>query len=73
MNSRTLLAGFAVLLLLLGGLAWWLLRANDGGAWDVHPPRPYAGWALPQRTSADMARFGWAPRQRTGAKKRRAR
>ena len=40
------------------GLAWWLLRANDGGAWDVHPPRPYAGWALPQRTSADMARFG---------------
>ena len=40
------------------GLAWWLLRANDGGAWDVHPPRPYGGWALPQRTSADMARFG---------------
>jgi len=40
------------------GLAWWLLRADDGGAWDVHPPRPYAGWALPQRTSADMARFG---------------
>lgn len=40
------------------GLAWWLLRENDGGAWRVHPPRPYAGWALPQRTSADMARFG---------------
>ena len=24
----------------------------------VHPPRHYAGWFLPQRTSADMARFG---------------
>jgi cell wall-associated NlpC family hydrolase len=40
------------------GLAWWALRANDGGAWRVRPPRPYAGWPLPQRTSADMARFG---------------
>lgn len=40
------------------GLTWWALRANDGGAWKVHPPRPYAGWSLPQRTSADMARFG---------------
>jgi hypothetical protein len=37
------------------GFSWWVLRANDGGAWDVAPPRPYAGWALPQRTSADMA------------------
>lgn len=40
------------------GLTWWALRANDGGAWKVHPPRPYAGWALAQRTSADMARYG---------------
>ncbi len=40
------------------GLVWWAMRANDGGAWKVHPPRPYAGWRLPQRTSADMARFG---------------
>ncbi len=40
------------------GWAWWALRANDGGAWAVAPPRPYAGWKLPQRSSADMARFG---------------
>jgi cell wall-associated NlpC family hydrolase len=40
------------------GLAWWALRANDGRAWSVAPPRPYAGWKLPQRSSADMARFG---------------
>lgn len=40
------------------GLVWWALRANDGGAWEVHPPRPYAGWALPQRSSAEMARHG---------------
>lgn len=40
------------------GLVWWALRANDGAAWKVHPPRPYAGWSLPQRTSADMARSG---------------
>lgn len=40
------------------GLVWWLLRRNDGGAWTVHPPRPYAGWELGQRTSADMARYG---------------
>jgi cell wall-associated NlpC family hydrolase len=37
------------------GLAWWLLRRDDGGAWNVNPPRPYLGWSLPQRTSADMA------------------
>jgi hypothetical protein len=36
------------------GFAWWLLREDDG-AWNVSPPRPYAGWSLPQRTSADMA------------------
>ena len=40
------------------GLSWWNLRANDGGAWKIAPPRPYGGWALPQRTSADMARIG---------------
>jgi cell wall-associated NlpC family hydrolase len=40
------------------GLAWWDLRADDGGAWDISPPRPYEGWPLPQRTSADMAHFG---------------
>jgi cell wall-associated NlpC family hydrolase len=37
------------------GLTWWLLRADDGGYWNVNPPRPYLGWSLPQRTSADMA------------------
>ncbi|HEX6845260.1 MAG TPA: NlpC/P60 family protein [Actinomycetota bacterium] len=36
------------------GLTWWILKANDG-AWTVAPPRPYAGWTLAQRTSADMA------------------
>jgi hypothetical protein len=39
------------------GLTWWLLRENDGGAWKVAPPRPYRGWTLAQRTSADMARM----------------
>jgi len=38
------------------GLTWWLLRHNDVG-WKVAPPRPYAGWSLPQRTSAEMARM----------------
>ena len=37
------------------GLTWWLLRADDGGAWNISPPRPYHGWSLPQRTSTDMA------------------
>ena len=31
------------------------MRRNDGGAWQVAPPRPYAGWALLERTSATMA------------------
>ncbi len=39
------------------GISWWILRANDGGSWDIAPPRPYAGWSLPQRTSAEMARL----------------
>jgi cell wall-associated NlpC family hydrolase len=37
------------------GLSWWLLRRDDGGSWNISPPRPYNGWSLPQRTSADMA------------------
>lgn len=40
------------------GFIWWLLRASDGGSWNVSPPRPYVGWDLPQRTSADMASIG---------------
>ncbi len=40
------------------GITWWAMRADDGAAWNVAPPRPYEGWALPQRTSADMARIG---------------
>jgi cell wall-associated NlpC family hydrolase len=40
------------------GFSWWNLRANDGGAWSIAPPRPYGGWALPQRGSADMADVG---------------
>jgi cell wall-associated NlpC family hydrolase len=39
------------------GFTWWLLRHNDHYAWKVAPPRPYAGWSLPQRTSADMAKM----------------
>jgi cell wall-associated NlpC family hydrolase len=38
------------------GLTWWLLRANDGGAWNVAPPRPYAGWNIAQRSATDMAK-----------------
>ena len=37
------------------GLTWWLIRANDTYSWKVSPPRPYAGWSLPERTSASMA------------------
>jgi cell wall-associated NlpC family hydrolase len=40
------------------GFTWWLLRASDGAYWTVSPPRPYLGWDLPQRTSADMATVG---------------
>lgn len=39
------------------GILWWLLRADDGVYWDISPPRPYQGWPLPQRTSAEMARM----------------
>src|SRR5438093_8437262 len=31
---------------------------HAGGWWDNPPPRPYAGWSLPQRTSHDMATVG---------------
>jgi cell wall-associated NlpC family hydrolase len=40
------------------GFTWWLLRASDDAYWHVSPPRPYLGWDLPQRTSADMATVG---------------
>lgn len=40
------------------GFTWWLLRASDSGYWNVSPPRPYIGWTLPQRSSADMATVG---------------
>jgi hypothetical protein len=39
------------------GLAWWVLR-RQGAGWDNTPPRPYAGWDLPQRSSAQMAAIG---------------
>ena len=39
------------------GLTWWLVKAAGAG-WDNTPPRPYEGWALPQRTSAQMASVG---------------
>jgi cell wall-associated NlpC family hydrolase len=38
------------------GLTWWLMRKNDEAYWHVAPPRPYAGWTLPQRVSTYMAR-----------------
>jgi NlpC/P60 family len=43
------------------GLTWWLVRADDGGSWNISPPRPYRGWSLPERTSASMA--AGAPRR----------
>lgn len=39
------------------GLAWWIMRAASSG-WDNIPPRDYGGWALPQRSSAEMAKDG---------------
>ena len=39
------------------GLTWWILK-HAGGGWDNRPPRHYAGWDLPQRTSALMATVG---------------
>jgi cell wall-associated NlpC family hydrolase len=37
------------------GFTWWVMRRNDSYAWKVAPPRPYAGWSLPERSSAMMA------------------
>jgi NlpC/P60 family len=39
------------------GVTWWVMKESVPG-WDNTPPRPYAGWALPQRTSATMASVG---------------
>jgi hypothetical protein len=39
------------------GLTWWIMK-KTGNGWDNQPPRPYAGWSLGQRTSADMATVG---------------
>lgn len=39
------------------GISWWALRADDDVYWDISPPRPYRGWSLPQRTSAEMSRM----------------
>ena len=38
------------------GFSWWILRADEG-SWNITPPRPYPGWTLRQRTSAEMARM----------------
>jgi cell wall-associated NlpC family hydrolase len=38
------------------GISWWALR-RDQDAWEISPPRPYEGWSLPQRTSAEMSRM----------------
>jgi cell wall-associated NlpC family hydrolase len=37
------------------GFAWWVLRA-PGEGWDNSSLRPYLGWALPERSSREMAR-----------------
>jgi hypothetical protein len=39
------------------GVTWWVMKESVPG-WDNTPPRPYAGWSLPQRTSATMAAVG---------------
>lgn len=39
------------------GITWWALRRDDGGSWEISPPRPHEGWPLPQRSSAEMARM----------------
>lgn len=39
------------------GMLWWAMKAAGGG-WNNQPPRPYDGWSLPQRVSADMATVG---------------
>ena len=37
------------------GFVWWVMRAPDP-MWDNTAYRPYRGWKLPERSSADMAR-----------------
>jgi len=39
------------------GFTWWVMKSAVDG-WDPTPPRDYAGWELPQRTSASMASVG---------------
>ena len=39
------------------GLTWWVMKRAVAD-WDPTPPRDYAGWDLPQRTSASMATAG---------------
>jgi cell wall-associated NlpC family hydrolase len=39
------------------GLTWWNMKAAGDG-WNNRPPRPYVGWPLPQRVSAEMATVG---------------
>jgi cell wall-associated NlpC family hydrolase len=39
------------------GITWWAMRADDDVYWDISPPRPYRGWPLPQRASAEMSRM----------------
>jgi hypothetical protein len=39
------------------GITWWVMKHAASG-WDNTPPREYAGWELPQRTSASMASTG---------------
>ncbi|HJS27728.1 MAG TPA: NlpC/P60 family protein [Actinomycetota bacterium] len=39
------------------GVTWWVMKESVTG-WDNTPPRSYAGWALPERTSATMAAVG---------------
>jgi hypothetical protein len=36
------------------GLMWWVMKAPQSG-YDNTRVRPYQGWSLPQRSSADMA------------------
>ena len=38
------------------GITWWVMRRDDDVYWDISPPRPYRGWPLPQRSSAEMSR-----------------
>ena len=39
------------------GITWFVTKAASG-TWNPTPPRPYRGWWLPQRSSAEMAGSG---------------